>query len=64
MKDYRKLLKAINKAEGFHVEFGRGGHRKVYRDGKFTGVSIPASGSDVRGVKNDTAALRRCGLPV
>jgi hypothetical protein len=64
MKDYRNLLKAINKAEGWEIRFGKGGHRKVYAGGKFTGVSIPASGSDVRGVKNDTAALRRAGLNV
>lgn len=63
-KDYKHIAKAIRKTEGFEIRMGKGGHSKVYVNGKFTGVSIPASGSDVRGVKNDTAALRRWGLSV
>lgn len=64
MKDYRSILKAIRRTEGWETRYGKGGHVKVYRNGKFTGVSIPASGSSQRNLANDSAALKRAGLPL
>lgn len=64
MKDYRNIIKVINRTEGWEIRNGKGGHKKVMRNGKFTGVSLPASGSDRRNLINDTKALMRAGLPL
>ena len=61
-KDYRKVEKAIRKAKGWSIERGGKGHCKVKTpEGRIAG-SIPASASDQRALKNDTAMLRRAGL--
>lgn len=64
MKDYKNIVKTINNTLGWELRNGRGGHQKVFRNGNFTGVSLPASGSSKRNIRNDTAALRRAGLPL
>jgi hypothetical protein len=63
-KDYRKIQKAINREPGWETRTGKGGHAKIFRNGVFTGISIPNSGSAQRNIRNDLAALKREGLSV
>lgn len=63
-KDYRNIQKAIAREPGWGLKTGKGGHQKIFRNGHFTGISIPNSGSAQRNIRNDLAALRREGLAV
>lgn len=63
-KDYRNIRKAVGRTAGWEIKTGKGGHQKLFRDGHFTGISIPNSGSAQRNIRNDLAALRREGLAV
>ena len=63
-KDYRNIERTISREPGWELRTGKGGHKKIFRNGIFTGISIPNSGSAQRNIRNDLAALKREGLPV
>jgi len=59
-KDIAKVIREL-RAQGFEVKPGRSGHWKVYKDGRLI-ATLPATPSDVRGVRNTIAVLRRAGF--
>lgn len=62
--DLRKLIKTARQA-GWTVEMTRNSHWKFLPpDPALPPIIEAGSGSDVRGVKNTRARLRRCGLSV
>ena len=59
-KDTRKVVKAAER-QGFEVRISKTGHPMIYRDGRFV-TKVASTPSDVRGLKNLVAALRREGF--
>lgn len=60
-KDFTKLIRQLRK-NGYVVEMRKGGHYAVMaRDGQRL-VTLPASTSDHRAIKNARALLRRNGI--
>jgi len=61
--DWKKLIRQLRQ-QGFEViQNRRGGHMKVYQDGKLFSV-MPATASDSRALRNQKATLRRKGVNV
>jgi len=61
-KDVAMLLDQVRSAGG-EVVAARSGHWKIYVGGQLV-TTISGCGSDVRGLRNARAILRRYGLPV
>ena len=59
-KDIAKILKALQD-QGFEVKMGGRGHWKIYGDDGLI-ITLPATPSDDRGVRNTIAILRRAGF--
>lgn len=59
----RDMIHRIEEAGGEVRPGRRGGHWKVYYEGRLI-ASLPATPSDWRSELNDIAQMRRAGLPI